>query len=89
MTYDDVPLHRDRDGEVNGGRLRRQTERVDVGRRVRKGENDGVEERAPPVIGDDVITAPPVVVGQDVVGEARKSAHENGTEYDNNIDGSH
>ena len=88
MTDDDVPLHRDRDGQVDGGRLRRQTERVDVGRRVRKGEDDGVEERTPPVIGD-VSTAPPVVVGQDVVGEARKSAHENGTEYDNNIDGSH
>ncbi len=87
MADDDVPLHRDRDSQVDWGRLRRQAEWVDVGRRVWKGEDDGIEEGAPSVIGDVIVAL--VVVGQDVVCETRKSAHQNGTDDYYYIDGSH
>ena len=86
VADDDVPLHRDRDGQVDGGGLSRQAQWVDVGRRVGEGQDDGVEQDAPVgVIAGQLVLG----VGQDVVGQARKSADEDGAEDNHDVDGGH
>ena len=87
MADDDVSLDSDGHGQVDGGRLCREAVWVYVRRRVGERQDDGIEEDASfGVIAWQVIR---FGVGQDVVGQAGKSADEDGAEDHNDVYGRH